>query len=257
MSPVITLAEIWPVALCALAGAIAGRFLNLVADRLPAGQPVLGGTPSCPRCGRTLGLAETVPILGYLLRHGRCPGCGATTSLRTLLVEIGAAGVAAGAWLAYGSSPATLLVGGYLLLFLLLTVIDIEHRIIPNRLVLPALALTLIITPFRTDLGMAQSALGALVAGLFLAVPIFLRPGSIGMGDLKFIVLIGLATGVPAVGVALFASAMSAGITAACLLAAGRVSRQDAIPFGPFLALGGAIGVVGGQSLWYSYIAGA
>lgn len=238
-------------AVAGLFGLAVGSFLNVVADRVPAGQSILSPPSHCPGCGRRLAAAELVPVVSYLWRRGRCHTCGRTIGRRTLFLELAGGAIAALAVLLFGPSPAAALAMLWGWLFLTLSVIDVERRRAPNVLVLPALGLALLSAPWSPLAGgLSAALLGAAVLGLpwavlYLAAARWYGEGKgLGLGDVKVAFLTGLIAGWPAALAALYGAVVSGGLTALLLLAGRRWRRSDAVPSVPFFALGLAAGLL-------------
>ena len=261
--------------LAALLGACIGSFLNVVAWRLPRQESVVHPPSHCPRCGSQLRWFENVPLLSWLLLGGRCGHCHAPISWRYPLVEALVAGlwvaaVAAGLGQipsAMGPSPQPwLLVGaGWLLLSWLvpLLLIDLDHLWLPEPLCRHGLLLGLALTAL---LGLEQGGeiarnlllLHLLAAGVGLlgfeavsaaAEKLMGRP-ALGLGDAKLAALLGAWLGLTGLGLTVM---LAVGLGAAVGLAgrlSGRLGRHDPLPFGPFLATGGALVWLGGHPLW-------
>ncbi len=259
-------------ALAFLVGASIGSFLNVVADRVPRGQSVLRPRSRCDACGTALSLTDLVPVLSYLWLRGRCRYCGARVPLRVPLVEGGTGALFLLFYLHDGLTGGSLLLALAAALLLALALIDLEHGLVPDRLVLPGALVALLVSPLWPLLGVERSlgpiegalgsALGAVAAGagallLFLAVVVLSR-GRMGWGDVKLAGFLGLLTGVPGVAVALWLAIVAGGAAAMLLLGLRRRGMKDAIPFAPFLAAGGVAALLGGDYIagWYSRFAG-
>ena len=261
--------------LAALLGACVGSFLNVVAWRLPRQESVVLPPSHCPRCGSRLRWFENLPLLGWLLLRGRCGHCHAPISGRYPLVEALVAGLwvaalAAGLDLvptAMGPSPQPwllVLAGGLLLSWLVpLLLIDLDHLWLPEPLCRHGLLLGLATTAL---LGLPQGPEVArnlllqhlLAAGVALlgfetvsaaAEKLMGRP-ALGLGDAKLAALLGAWLGLTGLGLTvMLAVAMGAAVGLAGRLS-GRLGRHDPLPFGPFLASGGALVWLGGNPLW-------
>ncbi|MDP2952223.1 MAG: prepilin peptidase, partial [Chloroflexota bacterium] len=173
-----------------------GSFLNVVADRLPKGESLIRPRSRCPACGTTLAPADMIPILSYLLLRGRCRYCGASIPVRVLLVEAATGLLFVFFWLPYGPGAASLAQFLVASLFLLLAIIDLEHGIIPNRLLAVGLVAALVVAPFLTGwmdrsfadvhgLGGAvlNSGSAAVGAFLFFFAIVLAYPQGMGWGD--------------------------------------------------------------------------
>lgn len=255
-----------------LLGAAVGSFLNVVVDRLPRGQSVLVSRSRCDACGTALAPADLVPVLSYLWLRGRCRYCAVHIPLRLPLVEGGTGALFLLFYLREGLTGGGLLLALAAALLLALALIDLDHGLVPDRLVLPGVLLALLVSPLWPLLGVARSlgpmegglgsTLGSVAAGagallLFLAVVVLSR-GRMGWGDVKLAGLIGLLTGVPGVAVALWLAIVAGGAAALLLLGLRRRGMKDAIPFAPFLAAGGVAALLGGDYIaaWYARLAG-
>ncbi|HEY76333.1 MAG TPA: prepilin peptidase [Thermoflexia bacterium] len=237
-----------------LMGAAVGSFLNVVADRLPTGGSLLSPPSHCPHCGTQLRPAELVPVVSYLALRGRCRSCGAPIGRRTLIVEAGTGLLFALA--AHRLPPMSLrgwieliLVSMYLGVLVVVTVTDIEHGLILNRVMYPALGIGAVgAVLMGWPEGAYRLAGGAVGAGVILLI-LLLVPGGMGWGDLRLAGFVGLVTGLPGVLFALFVAFVSGGVVAGALLASGRRRRGDTLPLGPFLALGGTVVLLYGDVL--------
>src|SRR5919204_1311741 len=222
-------------------GLLLGSFLTVVTYRIPRKETVVAGRSRCPACGTTIRARDNVPVVSYLLLRGRCRSCRARISPVYPLTELATGLLAAGAALRYRSLFVACLVAAFLAVLLALALIDARHRVLPNRIVYPAvLAFGVAIVAgdladARVDL--AGAALGFVGFGGALFVISLISPRGMGMGDVKLGFLIGLVLGSLAlsfVAVAAGLAVLAGGVAALAALARGR-SRKSAIPFGPFL----------------------
>jgi leader peptidase (prepilin peptidase)/N-methyltransferase len=236
-------------------GAIFGSFLNVVAYRLPRHESLIAPPSHCPGCGTPVKPYDNIPILSYLLLHGRCRSCAATISPRYPLVEALTAALCVGAVLAH-SSAAGIALGVTLILFVVpAALIDLDHRIIPNRLTAAGAVLALIIGLALDPAGEPERLIAGVAAGGFLLLAALAYPGGMGMGDVKLAAVMGLFLGrdvAPAIFVALIAGVLAG---AAIIARRGaREGRKTAVPFGPFLGLGALVGVFAGQPILDLYV---
>jgi len=281
--------EAWPLALLvltAVVGLVAGSFLNVVAYRLPImmelawraqaaeldthGVPVpehaktarfdLAWPPStCPHCGRRIAAIENVPVLSFLALRGRCAGCGVRISARYPLVEGVAAALGVAVAYQFGPTWQTVAALGFTWSLLALTLIDLDHKLLPDSITLPLLWAGLVIAavpigaqPLFTDLH--SSVLGA-VAGylsLWTVYQLFkLITGKEGMGygDFKLLAAIGAWLGWQKLPLVILASAAVGSVVGVTLIVAGGRSRHVPIPFGPYLAAAGWIALLWGEPL--------
>jgi len=234
---------------------MAGSFLNVVAYRLPRHESLIAPASHCPRCGTPVKPYDNIPILSYLLLHGRCRSCAAPISPRYPLVEGLTAALCVGAVLAHSSSAGIALGVTLVLVVVPAALIDLDHRIIPNRLTAAGAALALVIGLALDPSGEPERLIAGAAAGGFLLLAALAYPGGMGMGDVKLAAVMGLFLGrdvAPAIFIALVAGAL---VGAAIIARRGaREGRKTAVPFGPFLALGALVGVFAGQPLVDLYV---
>jgi leader peptidase (prepilin peptidase)/N-methyltransferase len=236
-------------------GAIIGSFLNVVAYRLPRHESLIAPASRCTRCGAPVKPYDNIPIVSYVLLHGRCRSCSAPISPRYPLVEALTAALCVGAVLAHRSASGIALSVTLILIVVPAALIDLEHRIIPNRLtglgVLLALGIGLALDPS----GEPGRLIAGAAAGGFLLLAALAYPGGMGMGDVKLAAVMGLFLGravAPAMLVALLAGVL-VGVAIVARKDAGQ-RRKTAVPFGPFLAFGALVGVFAGQQLADLYV---
>jgi leader peptidase (prepilin peptidase)/N-methyltransferase len=232
-------------------GLAVGSFLNVVAARVPLRRSVVSPASACMSCGSELAWYDNVPLLSYALLRGKCRHCGAGISWRYPAVELATALLIAGCALKFGFSWAFAVAGVFSAVLVAVTATDIERRIIPNRIVVPAsVALLAAQTVLHPSVEWIAAGIGA---GLFFLLAALAYPGGMGMGDVKLAFLLGVVLG-RTVPIALLAGMFSALVPSAVLLARhGSAARKMAIPFGPFLALGGVVALFAGRPIldWY------
>jgi leader peptidase (prepilin peptidase) / N-methyltransferase len=238
-----------------VAGLVAGSFLNVVAYRLPRGESLVAPGSRCPGCAVAIRAYDNVPVLSWLALRGRCRGCATAISARYPLVELATGLLYAAVVLTQNDAVDVVL--GLLLVTVLVpvTLIDLEHRIIPNRITLPA-AVAALVAGLLLDPGLVpEQLIAAAAAGgsFFLSAAAY--PRGMGMGDVKLAGVLGLYLGrsvAPAILIALVAGvAMGAAIIAR---KGAREGRRTAVPFGPFLALGGTIAFFAGDRIVDAYL---
>lgn len=236
-------------------GAVVGSFLNVVAYRLPRKQSLVFGASHCPACGTAIKPYDNVPIVSYLVLRGRCRSCSARISLRYPLGEALTAALCVGAVLRHHTAAGIALSVTLILLLVPATAIDLEHRIIPNRITGPGALLALVIGLVLDPSGEPERLIAAAAAGGFLLLAALARPDGMGMGDVKLAGVMGLFLGrsvAPAIMIALF-TGVAVGVVV--MLAKGvREGRKTAVPFGPFLALGAVIAIYAGPDLIDAYL---
>lgn len=240
-------------AMLALAPGLAlGSFLNVVAARVPLRRSVVSPGSACMSCGHELAWHENVPLLSYAVLRGRCKSCGAHIPLRYPAVEASAALLVAGCVWKFGLHAEALVAAFFCLALVAVSATDLEHRIIPNRIVLPAAAVVLVAqTAVNPSPEWAIAAAGAFTFMLVLAL---IYPAGMGMGDVKLALLLGAMLG-RTVPVALMVGVVSAMVPAVVLIARhGSAARKMGVPFGPFLALGALVALFAGHPLLHVYL---
>ncbi|MDQ6608096.1 MAG: prepilin peptidase [Actinomycetota bacterium] len=245
-------------ALAAVSGLIFGSFLNVVAYRLPRGESLVFPGSHCPKCDIAIKPYDNLPVLGWLLLRGRCRGCDGQISARYPLVEASTAALAVLVVLVKHSAPDIVL--GLVLVAILVPIalIDLDRRIIPNKITVPAalsaVAIGLALQPSRVP----EQLIAGAVAGGFLLLFALAFPRGMGMGDVKLAAVLGLFLG-RSVAVAILGGVLAGTVIGLGIMAKVGVEkgRKTAVPFGPFLALGGIIGLLLGPTLvhWYLHTA--
>jgi leader peptidase (prepilin peptidase) / N-methyltransferase len=243
-----------PFALVAIVGAVVGSFLNVVAYRLPRGESLLTPRSHCPKCEVPIKPFDNVPVFGWLLLRGRCRNCRAPISSRYPLVEALTAALAVAVVLVK-SSAAQIALGLTLTAVLVpVALIDSEHLVIPNKIMLPAALAALAVGLVLDPSGVPEQLLAGAAAGGFLLVFALAYPRGMGMGDVKLAAVLGLYLG-RSVAVALLAGVMLGAIAGIAVIARVGVQRgrKTAVPFGPFLAIGGFVALFVGPAIvhWY------
>ena len=232
-------------------GLALGSFLNVVAARVPLRRSIVRPPSSCMSCGHEIRWSDNVPLLSYLLLRGRCRDCSVRIPLVYPAVELVTALLVAGCVFAFGLTAKAAVGAFFCAVLVAVSAIDAEHRIIPNRIVLPAAAVVLVA---NTALTLSpQWALGAAGGSGFLLAAALAYPAGMGMGDVKLALLMGAALG-KTVSVALMLGMLAAMVPGIVLLARhGKAGRKMGVPFGPFLALGSVVALFWGHDLLHAY----
>jgi leader peptidase (prepilin peptidase)/N-methyltransferase len=233
-----------------------GSFVNVVAARVPLRQSISKPPSACMGCHTPIAPRDNIPIVSYLLLRGRCRHCGEPISAVYPAVEALTAGLVVACALAFGATAYTILASFFVIVLVTLTAADLRYRLVPNRIVLPAALICLV---GQTILQPSPEwALAALGASGFLFAAALVYPKGMGMGDVKFALLLGAMLGRD-VTVALMVGFI-AGLVPSAVLAIrhGSKARKMAIPFAPFLAFGGVVALFFGDAIldWYLGIFG-
>lgn len=243
------------VAFAGLVGLLVGSFLNVVVARLPQGASLIRPGSHCPHCGIEVRPQDNVPVLSWLWLRGECRGCHQPISARYPLVEAGTAILLAGVAAVHHDDTPQLVLGAVLVLFLVpLALIDADHRILPNKLTAPAAVVALVLGTALDPGGEPERLIAGVAAAAFLLIAVLIKPGGMGMGDIKLAGVMGLFLGAP-VAVALLVGMLSGTLVGAVIIARKGMAegRKTAIPFGPFLALGGVVAILCGAPLIDAY----
>jgi leader peptidase (prepilin peptidase) / N-methyltransferase len=240
-------------AAAALAPGLAlGSFLNVVAARVPLRRSIVRPPSACMACGQQIRWYDNIPLVSYALLRGRCRHCGIRIHFVYPAVELLTAVLLAGCVLAFGLSAEAAVAAFFCAVLVAVSAIDIEHRIIPNRIVLPATVVVLAANTAR-DLS-PEWIIAGLAASGFLFAAALAYPAGMGMGDVKLALLMGVALG-KTVPVALIVGMLAAMIPGIVLFARhGKKARKMGIPFGPFLALGSVVALFWGHGILDAYL---
>jgi leader peptidase (prepilin peptidase)/N-methyltransferase len=235
-------------------GATVGSFLNVVAYRLPRGESLVRPGSRCPGCATAIKPYDNLPVLGWLLLRGRCRSCKIRISPQYPIIEAACALLAVSVVLAKHSAVDVAL--GLTLIGVLVPValIDLEHRIIPNKITLPAAVAAVAIGLALHPAGVPEQLIAGAGAGGFLLAFLLAYPRGMGMGDVKLAAVLGLFLG-RSVAVAILGGVLIGALVGGLVMARLGVAqgRKTAVPFGPFLALGGIIALLAGPDIvhWY------
>jgi leader peptidase (prepilin peptidase) / N-methyltransferase len=243
----------------ALFGLAVGSFLTVVVDRVPKKESIVSPRSRCPHCGAEIRSRDNIPVVSWLLLGGKCRDCRARIPMRYPLLEAGTAACFVGVAIVYADIYVIVMLCAFCAVMLAVGFIDLEHRIIPNKITYPAFPAFALAIVIGWAVGIAldppRALIGALAYGGVFFVIAFIAPRGLGMGDVKLTGLIGLvmgAFGLRYVGVAAGAAILLGGVGGILALVAGK-GRKSAIPFGPFLTAGALIAVFWGERIasWY------
>jgi leader peptidase (prepilin peptidase) / N-methyltransferase len=234
-----------------------GSFLNVVAARLPEGRSLVHPPSACGSCGTQIAWRDNVPVVSYLLLRGRCRSCGTRIGARYLAVEILTAFLVAACFLRFGLTADAFVAAFFCSTLVVLSAIDVERRILPDRIVLPAAAVVLAAQLVLHPDQWLEWILAPLGAASFLFAALLAYPKGMGMGDVKLCLLLGAMLG-KLVVVGLMIGMVAAFVPAVFLLARhGSAARKMPIPFGPFLALGAVVALFFGNAILDAYLSGS
>jgi leader peptidase (prepilin peptidase) / N-methyltransferase len=242
------------VALLALGGLLLGSFASAVAHRIPIGESWITGRSMCPDCGAPIAAYDNIPVVSWLALRGRCRNCGERISLRYPLAELGLAAAFAGCYFRFEGDWALIALGCvFCLTLLVVTLTDLDHRIIPNQVLIASLIAGAVLAVLADAGDLDERAIAAAIAFAVLFIVALVYPSGMGMGDVKLAGLMGVYLG-RAVAPALLVGFLAGALFGLALIAKhGSEARKQAVPFGPFLALGGLVGLFAGDEIvdWY------
>jgi leader peptidase (prepilin peptidase)/N-methyltransferase len=247
---------------CGIVGLLIGSFLNVVIYRVPRKESVVKPRSHCPSCGTELRSIDNIPVLSWLALRGRCHTCGAPISVRYPLVELATGALFTGAAVRFGASwevPAFCL---FLAASLALALIDLEHFLLPNRVIYPTLLgsvpLLLLAAVGEDDWhALRDAVIGCACAFAFFFLLNLVYPRGMAFGDVRFSAVLGLYLGWLGPGsvfVGLLFGFFSASIVGVGLILAKRANRRSPIPFGVFLAFGAMVTVFFGRPILHWYL---
>lgn len=236
-------------------GAVLGSFATALAHRLPRNQNWISGRSQCPSCGEVIGARDNIPVASWMILRGKCRNCGEPISPRYVLAELTLGALFAATYLILGDDDGAELALGLILCFVLvvITLTDLDLRIIPNKVVLAgsvaAVAISAIWLPESIDTRLISAA----IAGGIMFLVAFAYPRGMGMGDAKLVAMMGLFIGRAIAPATLIGFLLGALVGLAMIARQGSAARKAKIPFGPFLAVGGVIGLWFGDDMvqWY------
>ena len=229
-----------------------GSFLNVVAARVPLRRSIVRPPSACMSCSERITWYDNVPVLSWFLLRGRCRHCKAAIPWVYPGVELATAALVAGCVLAFGVTLDALVASFFCAVLVVISAIDLEHKIIPNRIVVPAFGVVLAAQTLLHP--SPEWALAALGACAFLLIAAIVYPAGMGMGDVKLALLLGAMLG-RVVPVGLMLGMLLALVPSIYLLARhGAAARKMGFPFGPFLALGATLALFWGDRLLEAYL---
>ena len=236
-------------ALAGVVGAVVGSFLNVVIHRLPRGESLVHPRSRCPGCGKQIASYDNVPIVSWLALRGRCRHCGEPISPRYPVVELLTALTFAAVVLVRGFDDDLILELPFVAALIALAGIDLDHKLLPNKIVYPLAVYGVIATLLVDRDDLVENLVSGAGAFAFLLAAVIAYPRGMGMGDVKLAGAMGLYLGAAVIPALLVAFLSGSVVGIAILAREGAAARKKAIPFGVFLALGGIVGVLAGPEL--------
>jgi len=239
-------------------GLCVGSFLNVCIYRIPASKSIVYPGSTCPTCGTAIRYYDNIPLIGYLWLAGKCRQCRSPISIRYPLIELLTGTVALGLFLKYGVSIEALIYFAFACVLIVITFIDIDYRIIPDRISLPGIVIFFLAAMAVPSMNWLDALLGVVIGGgsLFLVAFVYhllTRKEGMGGGDIKLLAMIGALIGWKGVLFTIFVSSAVGTLSGLTIMMATRQNMKLAVPFGPFLSIGALAYVFFGPQLisWY------
>ena len=242
-------------------GLCIGSFLNVCIYRLPASQSIVRPASRCPNCGRSIAFYDNIPLLSYLWLRGRCRYCRTKIAIRYPIVEVLGGLFALATFIKFGLTLEALVYFIFIACLMVVTFIDLDHRIIPDLITLPGIPLFFAASFAVSSVAFKDSLLGILVGGgsLFLVAWIYsliTKKDGMGGGDIKLLAMMGALVGWQGVLFTIFVSSLVGTLSGLAIMLQARKGMKLAVPFGPFLAIGGITYIFFGTQLitWYFHL---
>lgn len=234
-------------------GLIVGSFCNVIIYRLPLGNSIITPGSQCRSCGNPIRPWDNIPILSYFLLNGRCRFCREPISVRYPIVEFTSGILFIVLYLKFGLSILFVIYALMASTLLVIALIDLDHKIIPNVITLPGLIVGLILSLRFLPITPLTSLLGVLIGGTLFYLIALVSKGGMGGGDIKLIAMIGAFLGWHGTLFTIFSSALLGAVVGISLMLLGKKGRKDKLPFGPFLSFGAILFMLSGDDLvrWY------
>jgi len=239
-------------------GLIIGSFNNVCIYRIPRNESIIFPASHCPKCSSPIKPVDNIPLISYILLKGRCRHCGSKISIQYPIVELFTGLIYLIIYLTYGLSVQTLI---YIILssaLIIIAFIDLNEQIVPDVISLPGIAIGFIISFFVPYISYANSALGILIGGgiiliIGMAGSIIFKKEAMGGGDVKLAAMIGAFLGWRYIIISLFLGFFLGALAGIILILSKTKSREDVVPFGPFIVLGSFITLLWGEKIisWY------
>jgi leader peptidase (prepilin peptidase) / N-methyltransferase len=241
--------------LAGIAGVTLGGVVNVISYRLPRHKKLFDLPFRCTTCDTSVRLYDCIPLISWLLLRGKCRTCHSAVPVRYPIIELVTAGLVIAVLITKSLTGAGLLGVVFVVVLMAATAIDLEYRIIPNKLNFAGAIMVLVVLGLTDISALPGHLLAGVLAGLFFLIPALFFPSGMGMGDVKLVAVMGLFLGraiVPAVFFAILAGGL---ISIVILMRSGvKEGRKQGIPFGPYLAFGGIVGLLFGNELLNAYL---
>ena len=252
--------DLWIVGIIFILGLCIGSFLNVCIYRLPASTSIVDPPRSiCPNCNSPIPFNDNIPVLSYLCLKGRCRYCNTRISFRYPLVEFITGIAAVNVFFMWGVTLEGLIYFVFISSLIVITFIDMDHKIIPDIITLPGILLGLVASFALPAMTFKASLLGLLIGGgslLCVAWVYTLITGKDGMGggDIKLLGMMGTIVGWKGVIFTIFVSSMAGTCVGMIMILVKGKNMKFAIPFGPFLSIGAISYIFFGERILHWYL---
>jgi leader peptidase (prepilin peptidase) / N-methyltransferase len=235
-------------------GLIIGSFCNVVIFRFPLGQSIVSPGSHCRTCLSPIRPWQNIPLFSYFLLRGRCRVCREPISPRYPAVELASGVLYVLLWLKFGLSLPLVVYALFSSALLVVALIDLDHKIIPDVITLPGMVLGLVLSPWALIPTPLASFIGLLAGGLFFYIVAVISKGGMGGGDIKLIAMIGAFLGWQGVFFTIFVGALAGSVVGMRLMITKKKGRKDKVPFGPFLSFAAILYTLVGDNIVHWYI---
>lgn len=240
-------------------GAVVGSFLNVCIVRIPMNKSIITPFSHCPKCKADIKAYDNIPLLSYFILRGKCRNCGEKIHFRYPLIELLTAFFSVACLAHFGLTLSFVFYFPLVCALVVITFIDLDHRIIPDVISLPGIIAGFALSFILPDLKWTESAIGILAGGgslLMVAVVYEALTGEEGMGggDIKLLAMMGAFLGWKGVIFTIMASSLLGTVIGGTVMLASGKGRKFAIPFGPFLSAAGILYIFWGDYLINLYL---
>jgi leader peptidase (prepilin peptidase) / N-methyltransferase len=235
-------------------GLVIGSFLNVLAYRLPRGESLVWPGSHCPSCEAPIKPYDNIPLLSWLVLRGRCRSCAQSISARYPLTELVTAIAFTVIVLVRGLDAGLALELPFAAMLIVVAAIDLEHRIVPNKILLPVAAYAVVVSPLVRPGDLVELGIAGAAAFAFMLTAALAYPAGMGMGDVKLAGVMGLYLGLSVAPALLIAFAAGSVVGIAMVARYGAGARKRGVPFAPFMALGGLVALLAGPELIDLYV---